>query len=78
MEELIGNVAVESMITSSFNSVRQMVRRLPEIDRAIISMHLDGYENKEVAEAMGISSNNVAVKLHRIKNQLSGFLKAEL
>ena len=41
---------------------------------AIISMHLDGYDNGEIADLMGISNNHVAVKLHRIKEQLSNFL----
>jgi RNA polymerase sigma-70 factor (ECF subfamily) len=37
-------------------------------------MHLDGYENAEVAAMLGISNNHVAVKLHRIKNQLAKIL----
>jgi len=52
------------------------IRQLCETDRAIISMNLDGYENAEVAEMLGISNNNVAVKLHRIKQQLVNLLKA--
>ena len=55
--------------------LRQAIRKLTETDRAIISMNLDGYENREIAEIMGISNNHVAVKLHRIKDQLSNFLK---
>jgi RNA polymerase sigma factor (sigma-70 family) len=55
--------------------LRLAIRQLTEIDRAIISMNLDGYDNNEIAETMGISNNNVAVKLHRIKQQLSNLLK---
>ena len=51
------------------------IRRLAETDRAIISLHLDGSENSEIATITGISNNNVAVKLHRIKQQLANFLK---
>jgi len=54
--------------------LRQAIRQLSETDRAIISMHLDGYENSEVADMLGISNNNVAVKLHRIKQQLGNLL----
>lgn len=46
------------------------ITRLSEVDRAIISMHLDGYNNGEIGEMMGISNNLVSVKLHRIKQQL--------
>ena len=56
--------------------LRLAVRQLPETDRAIISMHLDGYENAEIAEMLGISNNHVAVKLHRIKQQLGNLLTA--
>lgn len=58
-------------------SIQQAIRMLPETDRAIISMHLDGYENAEVASIVGISNNHVAVKLHRIKQTLSNILKTE-
>jgi RNA polymerase sigma-70 factor (ECF subfamily) len=55
--------------------LRSAIRQLPETDRAIISMHLDGYDNSEIAEVIGISNNNVAVKLYRIKQQLAYSLK---
>ena len=51
------------------------IRRLAEMDRALISLHLDGYENGEIAGILGISNNHVAVKLHRIKQQLINYLK---
>ena len=67
----------DTITVPSFNSVKEIVKRLPETDRAIISMHLDGYENGEIATVIGISNNHVAVKLHRIKQQLTNYLKIE-
>lgn len=58
--------------------LRQAVRRLPEIERAIVTLHFDGYSNPEIAEMMGISINNATVKLHRIKNQLITKLQPQL
>jgi RNA polymerase sigma factor (sigma-70 family) len=55
--------------------LRQSIRRLPDTDRAIITLHLDGYANPEIAEIMGISFNHVAVKLHRIKQVLVNLLQ---
>ena len=46
------------------------IRELNEIDRMIISLHLDGFENEEIADISGLTKNNVAVKLHRIKESL--------
>jgi RNA polymerase sigma-70 factor, ECF subfamily len=47
------------------------IKSLGETDRAIVSLHLDGYENEEIAEITGLTKNHVAVKLHRIKQQLT-------
>jgi RNA polymerase sigma-70 factor (ECF subfamily) len=51
------------------------IRTLPETERAIVSLHLDGYDNKEVSEFLGITANLVGVKLHRAKQQLTTLLK---
>ena len=51
------------------------IRTLPETERAIVSLHLDGYGNNEVAEMLGITANAVGVKLHRAKQQLANLLK---
>jgi len=58
--------------------LRQAIRRLPETERAIITLHLDGYANPEIAEIMGITINNATVKLHRIKNLLINQLQPQL
>ncbi|HMP98865.1 MAG TPA: sigma-70 family RNA polymerase sigma factor [Cyclobacteriaceae bacterium] len=52
------------------------IRQLNEIDRMIITLHLDGYENEEIAEITGLTKNNVAVKMHRTKDLLIKKLKA--
>ena len=38
--------------------------------RQIISLHLEGFTNKDIAEIIGLSANNVAVKLTRIRAAL--------
>ncbi len=50
------------------------IRELPEADRAIITLHLDGYENEAIADIAGLTKNHVAVKLHRIKTALENRL----
>lgn len=47
------------------------IRQLPEIDRMIISLHLDGYKNEEISDITGMQKANVALKLHRIKKKLT-------
>lgn len=46
------------------------IKTLNEMDRGIIMLHLEGYDNLEISEIAGISKSNTGVKLHRIKQQL--------
>ena len=46
------------------------IRDLPELDRALISLHLDGYAHAEIAEVVGLTESNVRVRVHRIKKHL--------
>lgn len=48
-----------------------IIKSLPETDRMIITLHLDGYPNDEVAEIIGMTRNNVNVKIHRIKEKVT-------
>ncbi|MEM7574915.1 MAG: sigma-70 family RNA polymerase sigma factor [Bacteroidota bacterium] len=47
------------------------IRRLNRVDRSILLLKLDGYSYQEVSEILGISTNQLGVKLHRLKQQLS-------
>lgn len=50
------------------------IRKLNEIDRMIISLHLDGYSNEEVAGITGLTASNIGVKLYRIRATLTNLL----
>jgi RNA polymerase sigma-70 factor (ECF subfamily) len=41
---------------------------LSDIDKAIITLYLDEFSYKEIAEIMGISESNTGVKINRIKS----------
>ncbi|WKK77055.2 RNA polymerase sigma factor [Marivirga salinae] len=51
------------------------IKKLDDIDKTIITMHLDAFTNPEIADFMGISVNHCNVKLFRIKNKLETILK---
>lgn len=53
------------------------IKQLTEIDRSIIMLHLDGFDNTEISEMTGLSKSNTNVKLHRIKQQLSTILNGK-
>ena len=46
------------------------IKSLKDIDKAIVVLHLEGYQNKEIAEILNLSSTNVSTRFNRIKSQL--------
>lgn len=65
---------IPTELSERADNLYQAIRQLNEIDRGIIMLHLDGYDNAEIGEITGISKNNTGVKLHRIKQQLTYIL----
>ena len=51
------------------------IKQLNDIDKSIITLHLEDYDHREIAEITGLTKNNVTVKLHRIKHHISTVLK---
>lgn len=52
-----------------------LVKQLDEVDRTLFTLHLEGYKNKEIAKLMGMTTNHVNVKVHRLKNKIVESLK---
>ena len=50
--------------------LHMILRSLKDLDKAIILLYLEGYQNKEIATMLGISFSNVSTRLHRIKSAL--------
>jgi len=46
------------------------IKLLPEIDRAIILLYLEEQPYKEIAKTIGTNTNNIGVKIKRIKERL--------
>lgn len=50
------------------------IKQLSEGERAIITLYLEEFSYAEIASIIGISENNTAVKINRIKNKLHKIL----
>jgi RNA polymerase sigma-70 factor (ECF subfamily) len=48
------------------------IASLEEVDRSLVLLLLEGMSYREMAETLGISEENVGVKIHRIKKTLAG------
>lgn len=53
------------------------LRGLPEMDRALVLLHLEDRSHREIAEVLGISETNVGTKLSRIKQAMRRDLAAD-
>jgi len=48
-----------------------LIQRLRPLDRHVILSYLEGLDAASIGEITGLSSSNVATKIHRIKNMLA-------
>lgn len=51
------------------------IRQLSEIDRAMVLMALEEVPYEEIAETIGITQNNVRVRMNRIRERLRKLMK---
>jgi RNA polymerase sigma-70 factor (ECF subfamily) len=63
--------------TSNADLLYYLVRQLNDIDRMLMSLHLDGYKNMEIAEITGMNQNHVNVKIYRLKERIIAQFKKE-
>lgn len=54
--------------------LRSAMAQLEPLNRALLLMHLDDRNHREIAEVLGISESNVATKFARIKQRLRNTL----
>ncbi len=53
----------------------EQIASMNELDRSLCLLMLDGFSYKEMSQMLGLSENNIGVKLHRIKKQLTAQAK---
>lgn len=64
--------AEEESKTTQLRELYRMINRLGKLERALILLWLEERSYQEIADITGISKNNVAVKLNRIREKLKG------
>lgn len=56
------------------NQLYEAIRRLSEVDRAVILLYLEEKSHQEIADILDTNANNVAVRVNRIKERLKKIL----
>ncbi|NOQ72528.1 MAG: sigma-70 family RNA polymerase sigma factor [Crocinitomix sp.] len=62
----------------SLNQLYAAIKQLSEIDRAVILLYLEEKPNKEIAEIIGTTPNNIGVRVNRIKERLKKLLDGKI
>lgn len=75
-EKILSKIAAdESFDEHQMTILQQSIAQLREADRIIITLVLEEKPYTEIAEITGITENNLRVKIHRIKRELSEIYK---
>ena len=53
------------------NILMNAIRQLPLVQRQIITLYLDGVKQQDIAEILGMSESNIAVRVNRAKLSLA-------
>jgi RNA polymerase sigma-70 factor (ECF subfamily) len=56
----------DEMVTALY----KVIGELSNIDKALVMLYLEDYSYQEIGDMMGITANNVAVKMNRVKTKL--------
>ncbi len=57
-----------------FQMLENAIKQLNEIEKAMMMLYLDDIPYEEIAETLGITQNNVRVKMNRIREKLKVIL----
>jgi len=61
-----------------FERLFKAIRKLKEIDKAIILLYLEEKSYSEIAEVMGFNQNSIGVRITRIKSKLKEMLDGKI
>ncbi len=64
--------------TEQVEAMNKAIAELSAIDKALVMLYLENYSYQQIAEVMGITANNVGVKMSRIKVALKENSKKHL
>ncbi|CAN5375996.1 sigma-70 family RNA polymerase sigma factor [soil metagenome] len=68
--DLLPATAQEPAVVDQLRELRILLERQPEVDRALLLLHLEGNTHREIAEVLGFSESNVGTRLSRLKASL--------
>jgi RNA polymerase sigma-70 factor (ECF subfamily) len=71
------NSAEQAQHRETVEQLYKAIHQLPKADAALVLLYLDELTYREMAEVLGISENNVGVKLNRAKKALTTLMNGQ-
>jgi RNA polymerase sigma-70 factor, ECF subfamily len=71
------NSAEQALQRETVEQLYKAIHQLSKTDAALVLLYLDEMSYREMAEVLGISENNVGVKLNRAKRALGELMKGQ-
>jgi len=62
--------------TDSLQRMFNLIEQLKPVDRQVILLYLEEFDAQSIGEVMGLSPENIATKIHRIKKLLTAMFNA--
>ncbi len=69
---------IQAFSDDSLNELYIAIKKLAEVDRAVIMLYLEEKSYQEIAEIMGTNPNNIGVRIKRIKERLKKLLDGKV
>ncbi len=79
--DYLPDVVIEDSQAFSDESLKELynaIRQLSEIDRGVILLYLEEKSYQEIADIIGTNSNNIGVRIKRIKERLKKILDGKI
>jgi RNA polymerase sigma-70 factor (ECF subfamily) len=67
----------QAFVSDEINQLYNAIKHLSETDRAIILLYLEEKSYQEIADIIGSNTNNIGVRIQRIKSRLNDYMKQE-
>lgn len=76
--QIEGSEENDPFANENLNELYKAIRKLSEIDRGVILLYLEEKSYKEIAEILGTNTNNIGVRITRIKERLKKILDGKI
>jgi len=73
----LSNIAEPVFADDAVQHLQHAINLLPDIDKAIVILYLEGYSHREIAGILHVTETNISTRFSRVKIQLQRIFKTK-